>query len=145
MATTHYPETVQPTVRTIAGPAHNAQRILHVGYVALPLIAGADKFTNLLVHWEQYLAPTLAAASPLGARGTMLLVGVIEIVAALVVAVSPRIGGYVVAAWLAAIIVNLFLLGGAYDVALRDFGLALGALALAQLSERRHRTRRPVI
>jgi uncharacterized membrane protein YphA (DoxX/SURF4 family) len=115
-------------------PAYQAYQLLHLGFVAAPIVMGADKFFNLLVHWETYLAPSFLSLSPLDAAATMRVVGVIEIVAGLVVALRPRIGAYVVAAWLAGIIVNLLLVGGYYDVALRDFGLCLGALALARLS-----------
>lgn len=122
------------TESEVHAPAHQAYQILHVGFVAAPVIAGADKFLGLLAAWEKYLAPSVAGLSPLGAHGTMLVVGAIEIVAGLVVALRPRIGAYVVAAWLLGIIGNLLLVGGYYDVALRDFGLLLGALALGRLS-----------
>ena len=101
-----------------------------------PLLAGADKFFHLLVNWDQYLAPAIARLLPMTGHAFMLVVGVIEMVAALLVAVKPRLGGYVVAAWLWGIIVNLLLIPGYFDVALRDFGLSLGALALAALAER---------
>ncbi len=116
-----------------ARPAYQAYRILHVAFVAAPVIAGVDKFLQLLVNWDKYLAPQVAALLPVDAHGFMLAVGVIEILAGLMVAFKPRIGAYVVALWLLGIIVNL-LLTGYYDIALRDFGLALGALALARLS-----------
>lgn len=119
----------------LTDPRYQAFEILHWGFVAAPLLAGADKFTNLLTHWENYLAPAIAHLSPLAPRATMQVVGVIEIVAALLVAIRPRLGAYVVAAWLCGIILNLLLLGNYYDVALRDLGLALGALALGRLSE----------
>ena len=115
-------------------PAYQAFQLLHWGFVAAPVIMGADKFLNFLTTWEKYLAPSFLTVSPLSAAATMKGVGVVEIIAGLVVALRPRIGAYVVAAWLAGIIVNLLLLGGYYDVALRDFGLCLGALALARLS-----------
>ena len=117
-----------------AGTAYQAFQFLHWGFVAAPVIMGADKFLNLLTTWEKYLAPSFLSLSPLSAAATMKAVGVVEIIAGLVVALRPRIGAYVVAAWLAGIIINLLLLGGYYDVALRDFGLCLGALALARLS-----------
>jgi hypothetical protein len=116
-------------------PTYQAYQILHWGFVAAPVIAGADKFLHLLTNWDQYLAPAFARLSPLGTHGTMLVVGVVEVVAGLVVALKPRIGAYVVAAWLVGIILNLLLLGSFFDVALRDFGLFLGALALGRLSE----------
>jgi uncharacterized membrane protein YphA (DoxX/SURF4 family) len=115
-------------------PAWQAYAILRAGFAALPLIAGFDKFTGILVDWNRFLAPTLAEALPMDARTFMLLVGVIEMVAGILVAVMPRIGGWVVAAWLWGIIGNLFLLGNYYDIALRDFGLSLGAVALARLA-----------
>ena len=115
--------------------AHQAYQILHWGFVAAPVIAGADKFLGLLTNWDRYLAAPFAHLSPMSTHATMLAVGVVEMVAGLVVAVRPRIGAYVVAAWLVGIIVNLVLVGGYLDVALRDFGLFLGALALGRLSE----------
>jgi uncharacterized membrane protein YphA (DoxX/SURF4 family) len=117
-----------------ARPAYQSYVILHIGFAALPVIAGLDKFFHLLVNWDQYLAPTVAEFLPVTGHTFMLAVGVIEIVAGLLVAVRPRIGAYVVALWLWGIIVNLFLVPGFYDIALRDFGLSLGALALARLS-----------
>ena len=116
------------------GPSYQAYQILHWGFVAAPVIAGADKFLSLLANWDLYLAPSIARLLPMSAHVFMLIVGVIEIVAGLIVALKPRIGAYVVAAWLAGIIVNLFILGGFYDIALRDFGLCLAALALGRLS-----------
>lgn len=127
-----------PESAVLAAPAgsaaRQAYRILHVGFTVAPIVAGLDKFTRLLVNWDQYLAPAIAGLSPVGAHGFMLLVGVVEIVAGLVVALRPRFGGYLVAAWLWGIILNLLLLPGYFDVALRDFGLSLGALALARLA-----------
>ncbi len=115
-------------------PAYQAYQILHWGFVAAPVIAGADKFLRLLTNWDQYLAPAFARLSPMPTHATMEIVGVIEIVAGLIVALRPRIGAYVVAAWLAGIILDLLMLGSFFDVALRDFGLLLGALALGRLS-----------
>lgn len=109
-----------------------AYHILHLGYAILPIIAGLDKFFNFLVNWERYLA---APFNVLGsAHTTMLVVGVIEIIAGIGVWLKPQIFAYVVALWLLGIITNLLLLGSYYDIALRDFGLLLGALALARLS-----------
>jgi hypothetical protein len=119
-----------------ATPAYQAYQILHAGFVIVPILAGIDKFLHLLTNWDVYLAPRIATLSPIGGHGLMLVVGVIEILAGLLVAFRPRIGAYVVMAWLLAIIVNLLLLPGFFDIALRDFGLALGALALARLSKR---------
>jgi hypothetical protein len=115
-------------------PALQAYRILRFAFTVAPIVAGADKFLHLLTNWDQYLAPSIANLSPIGGHNLMLVIGVIEIVAGLIVALKPRIGSYIVAAWLFAIIIDLLLVPGYYDVALRDFGLALGALALGQLS-----------
>jgi hypothetical protein len=137
MANTATLQTVAPDRRleaNVRSPTYQAYQILHWGFVAAPVLAGADKFTHLLTNWDQYLAPALARMSPLGTHGTMLAVGVVEIAAGLLVAVRPRIGAYVVAAWLVGIILDLLLLGSFFDVALRDFGLFLGALALGRLS-----------
>ena len=103
-----------------------------VAFVAAPVIAGLDKFTHFLVNWDQYLAPAVARVVP--AHTFMLVVGVIEIVAGLAVAVKPRYAAYIVAAWLAGIVINLFSYPGFYDIALRDFGLMLAALTLARLA-----------
>jgi hypothetical protein len=100
-----------------------------------PFLAGADKFTHVLTNWDQYLAPVVAGVLPVSGHTFMLFVGIVEMSAAVLVAARPRIGAYVVAAWLLGIIGNLLLIPGYFDVALRDFGLALGALALARLSE----------
>jgi hypothetical protein len=95
---------------------------------------GVDKFFNVLVNWEGYLAPWIRHLSPLSATGTMHIVGVIEILAGVAVAIKPRYAAYVVAAWLGGIVVNLVTYSGFYDIALRDFGLMLGALTLARLA-----------
>jgi hypothetical protein len=115
-------------------PVLQAFWILRVGFTAAPILAGLDKFFHVLVNWDQYLAPSVNRL--LGGHGHvfMLAAGAIEIVAGLGVAVRPRIFSYVVAAWLTGIMVNLLLIPGYYDVALRDLGLALGALALGRLS-----------
>jgi hypothetical protein len=123
-------------------PAYQAYLILRTGFVVAPILFGLDKFTNLLTDWTTYLAPAVDRLVPGSATTAMVAVGVIEIVAGLVVAVRPRFGGYLVAAWLAGIIVNLLLLGDRYDVALRDFGLLLAALALARLATAFPGTRR---
>ena len=116
-------------------PAYQSFTLLRIGFAVLPVVMGADKFANVLVNWERYLAPWVAHLSPLSKLHTMHIVGVIEIVAGIVVAIKPRYGAYLVAAWLAGIVVNLLSYSGYYDIALRDFGLSLGALALARLSE----------
>jgi hypothetical protein len=117
-----------------ASPARQAYHILHVAFVLAPLVAGIDKFLHLLVNWDQYLAPKIAGLTTIPAHNLMLAAGVIEIIAAFIVAFKPKVGAWIVCLWLWAIIVNLLFLPGYYDVALRDFGLSLGALALACLS-----------
>ena len=122
---------------TTAGTSVNAERayrLLRTLFVVAPVLFGLDKFVGLLTNWDQYLAPQFDALVPGTAHQAMFAVGVIEVVAGILVAVAPRIGAYVVAAWLAGIIVDLLLLGGHGDIALRDFGLLVSALALAQLA-----------
>jgi hypothetical protein len=127
--------TVRPrTPAAIDNPAYQAYLILRTGFIVAPILFGLDKFTNLLADWTVYLAPAIDRLVPGSASGAMLAVGAVEIVAGLVVAVRPKVGGYLVAAWLAGIITNLLLLGDHYDVALRDVGLLLAALALARLA-----------
>lgn len=113
--------------------AYRAYRILQAGFVAAPVLAGLDKFFGILVDWEQYLVPFVD--NLIGASTFMAIVGIVEIVAGIGVAVKPRIFAYVVSAWLGGIIINLLLIPGYYDIALRDLGLALGALALGLLSQ----------
>jgi hypothetical protein len=123
------------------GPDVNVQRafqLLRTVFTIAPIAFGLDKFTNLLTDWSQYLAPWINDIVPGNADQAMYAVGVIEIVAGLVVALVPRYGGLLVAAWLAGIIVNLLTLGDYYDVALRDFGLLVAALALTLLATSRH-------
>jgi hypothetical protein len=115
--------------------ARQAFRLLHVGFVVAPILAGLDKFFEVLVDWDRYLAPAVTDVLPVSGHTLMLAVGVVEIAAGILVALRPRIGGYVVAVWLWVIIVNLLVAGDYFDIALRDFGLSLGALALARLAE----------
>ena len=121
---------------TLPNPAaRQAYLILRFGFTVAPIVAGLDKFLHLLVNWDQYL-PSITNRL-VGGHGheLMLAVGVIEIVAGLGVAFKPRIFAYVVAAWLLLIILNLLAIPGYYDIALRDLGLLLGALALGRLSQ----------
>jgi uncharacterized membrane protein YphA (DoxX/SURF4 family) len=115
-------------------PAYQAFWLLRIGFTVAPILFGVDKFANVLVNWEKYLAPWVRDLSPVSATHTMYAVGVIEIIAGVLVALKPRYAAYVVAAWLAGIIVNLLTYSGYYDVALRDFGLMLAALTLARLA-----------
>ena len=123
------------STQAATSPGHQAFRILQIAFVAAPLLAGLDKFFHLLVNWDQYLPAVVARLSPIPGHQLMLVVGVIEIVAGIGVAWKPRIFAWVVAAWLVVIIANLLLIPGYFDIALRDFGLFLGALALARLSQ----------
>lgn len=113
-------------------PRLHAYWILRIGFAVAPIIAGLDKFAHLLVDWDRYLAPWAVNLFG-GAHPFMDVVGVIEVVAGIGVAIMPRVFGYVVSAWLMGIVINLVTYPGYYDIALRDFGLALGALALARL------------
>ena len=132
-----------PARAQLNAPAVQAYMLLRGIFTVAPIVFGADKFFNYLTDWTHYLAPWINNIVPGDAAMAMRIVGVIEIVAGLLVAFAPRIGGYVVALWLAGIIVNLITLGSYYDVALRDFGLLVfgllvGALALARLAQARH-------
>ncbi len=115
-------------------PAYQAFTLLRIGFTVAPILFGLDKFFNVMVDWEGYLAPWINDIVPGSASTAMHLVGVVEIVAGIFVALKPRYGAYVVAAWLGGIIVDLLTYSGYYDVALRDFGLLLGALTLARLA-----------
>ena len=120
---------------TINSPSYQAYQILRVGFTAAPILAGLDKFFHLLVNWDQYMPPFVNNLTGGHGHELMLAAGVIEIIAGLGVWFMPKIFAYVVAAWLVLIIVNLLMIPGYFDVALRDFGLALGALALGRLSQ----------
>lgn len=115
-------------------PTFQAFWLLRIGFTVAPILFGVDKFTHVLTDWDKYLAPWVNDIVPGTAHQAMYAVGVIEIVAGLAVLFVPRFGGYLVAAWLLGIIVNLVSIGGYGDVALRDFGLLLAALTLARLA-----------
>jgi uncharacterized membrane protein YphA (DoxX/SURF4 family) len=117
-----------------ATPAQQAFLLLRTVFTVAPILFGLDKFLNLMTDWPGYLAPWVDRLVPGTAQQFMYVVGVIEIVAGILVALRPRIGALVVALWLAGIITNLLILGNYYDVALRDFGLLIGALALNRLA-----------
>jgi hypothetical protein len=135
MATTLIRPTPLPAHRSqLNDPAYQGFALLRIGFTVAPILFGLDKFLNWLVDWPIYLAPQINDIVPGNAHQAMLAVGVIEVVAGLAVAVRPRFGGYLVALWLAGIIGNLLLQADYYDIALRDFGLLLGALALARLA-----------
>jgi len=116
-------------------PAAQAFMLLRIAFTVAPILFGIDKFAGVLTDdWTRYLAPAFDDVVPGTAADAMHIVGAVEIAAGLVVALSPRFGGLLVAAWLGGIIVNLLIVGGYGDVALRDFGLLLGALTLARLA-----------
>ena len=116
-------------------PVAQATLLLRIAFTVAPILFGLDKFANVLTDdWTRYLAPAFNDLIPGSAGDAMHIVGVIEIAAGLIVAVAPRYGGLLVAGWLAGIIVNLLIAGGYGDIALRDFGLMLGALTLARLA-----------
>jgi len=117
-------------------PAYQAFLLLRTVFTVAPILFGLDKFANLLVRWPGYLAPWIDGLVPGTAQQAMYAVGVIEIVAGIAVALAPRFGGWLVAAWLAGIIINLLSFPGFFDIALRDFGLFVAAVALARLATR---------
>jgi hypothetical protein len=112
----------------------DAYKLLYTGFMAAPIIAGFDKFTDKLGNWDKYLSDDVAERLPVQRHTFMQAVGLIEIAAGLLVAVKPKWGGYVVGAWLAGIVANLWTKPEYRDIALRDIGLALGALALARMA-----------
>jgi uncharacterized membrane protein YphA (DoxX/SURF4 family) len=114
--------------------AHDAFLLLRTVFTVAPILFGLDKFAQIMTDWDKYLAPWINDIVPGDAHVAMMIVGVIEIVAGILVAVAPRIGAYVVALWLVGIIVDLLTLGGYGDVALRDFGLFVAAIALGRLA-----------
>jgi uncharacterized membrane protein YphA (DoxX/SURF4 family) len=134
MSTDHTSELRDPTFQAFA--------LLRTVFTVAPILFGLDKFFDILTDWNQYLAPWINDIVPGSATTAMEIVGVIEVAAGILVALAPRIGAYVVALWLLGIIVNLLSLPGYYDVALRDFGLFVAALALGRLAKARAVTTR---
>jgi hypothetical protein len=140
----------QPTLRTSRAPTSNgggaarahdwrdagyqAFALLRLAFTVAPIAFGLDKFFNVLVDWPLYLAPWIDDIAPGSAQDFMYFVGAIEILAGVAVALKPRYGAYLVAGWLAGIVINLLTASGFYDIALRDFGLMLAALTLARLA-----------
>jgi hypothetical protein len=129
------------TETRVSNPGYQAYQILHFGFTVAPIVAGLDKFFGLLVNWDQYLPAFVNNLTGGHGHELMLAVGVIEVVAGLGVWFKPKIFAYVVSAWLLLIVINLLMIPGYFDVALRDFGLSLGALALARLSREFDRPR----
>ena len=125
---------VAATTADRSDPRYQAFALLRLAFTVAPIAFGLDKFFNVMVDWPGYLAPWINDIAPGTAQQFMYVVGVTEIVAGLAVALKPRYGAYVVAAWLGGIILNLLTASGFYDIALRDFGLMLGALTLARLA-----------
>jgi uncharacterized membrane protein YphA (DoxX/SURF4 family) len=128
------PRSDVPARPLAATPSRQAFLLLRTVFTVAPILFGLDKFTNLLTDWPRYLAPAIDDIIPGTAQQAMYAVGVVEILAGIAVALVPRYGALLVAAWLAGIIANLLLIGDYYDVALRDFGLFVGALALSRLA-----------
>ncbi|MGZ3418089.1 MAG: hypothetical protein ACXVEF_17855 [Polyangiales bacterium] len=137
-----YREERLTTKEALRAPGRQAYQVLHWAYVALPLVVGIDKFLHRMTNWDAYLAPQLASLSPFSDHVTMRISGAFEIAMSLVVALKPKIGAWMVTAWLAGIIFDLALLGDNWDIAFRDFGLMLGAIALARfaVAHERHET-----
>ncbi|MFC8350119.1 hypothetical protein [Streptomyces sp. NPDC057280] len=140
-ATARTPSAATPRRALLADPGYQAFVILRTAFTVAPILFGLDKFTNLLVDWPAYLAPWIDDLVPGSAQAAMYAVGVIEVVAGVAVALAPRFGAWLVAGWLAGIIINLLTIPDYYDIALRDFGLLLAAVALARLAERYHSKR----
>jgi uncharacterized membrane protein YphA (DoxX/SURF4 family) len=111
------------------------QRTLRITYGIVPIVAGLDKFTGLLVNWENYIHPGIVSMLPFSPHTFMMIVGVIEIIAGIIVLAKPAIGGFIVMAWLALIAITLLASGNYLDVAVRDLTMAIGALSLARLSK----------
>jgi hypothetical protein len=115
-------------------PARQAYRVLQIAFTVIPIVSGIDQFLNKLADWSMYLAPVATRIVPLSAANIMRIGGVVEIVVGLLVALRPRIGAWAVAVWLWLIMINLLAAASFYDNVLRDFGLSLGAVALARLA-----------
>jgi hypothetical protein len=140
----HTPQALTvPSAESLRHPVQQSFWLLRIGFTVAPILFGIDKFAQVMTHWTKYLASQYNDLIPGTASQAMHMVGVVEIAAGLIVAVRPRIGAYVVAAWLAGIIVDLLLVGGYGDIALRDFGLLLGALTLGRLATARERGQLP--
>lgn len=140
-STTMSRQTARPALAQ--DPGRQAFLILRSAFTVAPILFGADKFADLMVNWDRYLAPWIARLSPFSVHHTMYVVGAVEIVAGLVVAFAPRFGAPLVSLWLVGILVNLLTIPGYYDIALRDFGLLLAAVALWRLSSVYDVGRRP--
>jgi uncharacterized membrane protein len=132
--TTHQPTARLVDREALSDPGYQAFLLLRTVFTVAPILFGLDKFANLLTDWPQYLAPWINDIVPGSGQDAMYVIGVVEIVAGVAVALIPRYGALIVAAWLAGIIVNLLTIPDFYDVALRDFGLLVAAVALSRLA-----------
>lgn len=119
------------TLRTSLSPTYN---LLRLTFGIVPIVAGLDKFTNLLTNWENYLSPATVDLLPFSAHTFMMIVGVVEIIAGMIVLAKPRIGGYIVTAWLTLIGLTLVFRGSYLDIAVRDFVMAIAAFSLARIA-----------
>ena len=117
------------------------QTFLKFTYGSLAILAGVDKFTNLLTNWPEYLNPILVDILPVSGRTFMIVVGTVEIIAGVLVLLKPKVGAYVVLCWLLLVALSLFASGRFLDVAVRDLMLAVGAFTLAKLSDLRMSSR----
>ena len=124
MNTTNLNQTIKPTFN-----------LLKLTFGIVPIVAGLDKFTNLLTHWENYIHPGIAGVVPFAPHTFMMIVGVIEIIAGITVFIKPAIGGLIVAAWLTLIALTLLTSGNYLDVAVRDLVMAIGAFSLARIAK----------
>lgn len=138
MATTtaHYGDISHTVVSTRRTTVDRVTSVLKLTYGLVPIVAGADKFTHYLVNWDQYLAPQIANILPFAPSTFMMIVGVIEIVAGLLVLFKPRVGSMVVGLWLLGIAFNLIISGQYYDIAVRDIVMSIGAFSLFALAGR---------
>lgn len=132
--TTEVPSNRAARREALSDPGYQAFLVLRTVFTIAPIVFGLDKFANLLTDWPAYLAPWINNIVPGSGQDAMYVIGLVEIVAGIAVALIPRYGALLVVAWLAGIIINLLTLSGFYDVALRDFGLLVAALALARLA-----------
>jgi hypothetical protein len=119
---------------TVNNPIRQTFNLLRITFGIVPIVAGLDKFTDLLTHWENYLNPSIAGMLPFSAHTFMMIVGVIEIIAGIIVFIKPAIGGFIVAAWLTLIALTLLASGNYLDVAVRDLVMAISAFSLARIA-----------
>ena len=121
--------------QNVSAQLHPVFKLLKITFVVVPIVAGADKFTNLLTDWTRYLNPAIAGLLPFSAHAFMMIVGVVEIVAGIIVLKKAQVGGYIVAAWLALIALTLLMGLNDIDVAVRDLVMAIAAFSMARLSK----------